>query len=136
MCSLDPLKEKTIYKLKFRVLHQGTIALGLVPKANKGGLFIDDRYTDALKFITFCNGDGGKLKLNGEELHSGKSRGMGMKIGDEFEMVFDSKAMTVTIKTTKMREAAFVDLSVYKDEELYVFLEMKQMNTCIEFLSK
>ena len=134
ICSLDPLKEKTTYRIKFRILQMGTIAIGLVPTQNKGGLFIDNRYTDALKFITFANQDGGKLMLNGEDLHN--TRDLAMRAGDEFEMIFDAKAMTVTIKTNRMRQKALVDLSVFKEEELYLFLEMKQQNTCIEFLTK
>lgn len=59
----------------------GTVAFGIVSKENKGGLFIDNRYTDTLKFITFFNGDGGKMILNGEELLTGKA--LGMAIGNE-----------------------------------------------------
>lgn len=65
ICSTEPFKNQFSYNIKFKILKLGTIALGIVPEQNKGGLFIDDRYCDALKFITFFNGDGGKLKLNG-----------------------------------------------------------------------
>lgn len=72
ICSLSPFKEGITYKIKFRVLNMGTIAIGLVSKINRGGLFIDDRDTDTLKFITFFNSGGGKIKLNGEEKMSGR----------------------------------------------------------------
>ena len=60
----------------------GTIAFGLVKSQDKNNLFIDDRYCDCLKYITFFNGDGGKLNLNGANVRNG--RDLALRVGEEF----------------------------------------------------
>lgn len=98
---MDPFKDGIIYNIKFKILKLGTVAFGIVSKQNKGGLFIDNRYVDTLKFITFFNGDGGKLILNGEELKTGRL--LAMQPGDEVHFVFDFKDWKLTYKAPRMR---------------------------------
>ena len=112
ICGLHPFQDGILYKIKFKVIKMGTIAIGLVKAKDKAGLFIDDRYIDCLKFITFFNCDGGKFNLNSTNLRSGKD--LGMSPGEEFEMIFDTKKMHFIMKTTRMRASIDVSLECYR----------------------
>lgn len=72
ICGLEPFQDNLVHKIKFRVIKMGTIAFGIVKSEDKNGLFIDDRYCNCLKFISFFNGGGGKLNIDGTNIKSGR----------------------------------------------------------------
>ena len=119
------------YRIRFRVKQYGTMAIGLVTSQYKNEKYIDDRKKlTALKYIAFENG-GGKIMLCGQERANGYY--VGLQNGIKLEMVFDSAAMKVTFVSDKLGSYPIDLPGEFKDYPLYLFLEMKQQGTCIEF---
>jgi hypothetical protein len=84
-----------------------------------------------LKYIGFKNG-GGLIKLGGEELVNSKK--VGLERGEILEMVFDSNAMNVTFKKNRLDDVTIPLTEHFSGQELYLFLEMKYVDTCVEFM--
>lgn len=114
------------------MLAQGTIAIGLVPERWKDGPFIDDRTINTYKYIGFANGNGGMIKYNKGELAKGKD--LALRKGDKVELRVNLKKMTVLLKTQTLINPIEVDIRALKDSKLHVYIEMKQKETCIEFI--
>ena len=119
ICSQHSLDEYESYKIKFKVIKMGTVAIGLVPSEKREGIFIDDRKINVFKYIAFENEGSGIIKLNKGELVKGKK--YALHKGDEVELIFDRKMMMVTLKTSNL-EKTQIPIQSLRNSKLYLFV--------------
>ena len=129
--SQKPLEGYELYRFKFRVIKMGTVAIGLVPQQYNKGYFINGGKENVLKYVAFQNSKGGVINFNKSEIVNGPS--LALREGDAVELIFDSKMMVVTLKSSRMPKAETIDIGCFRGLKLYLFVEMKLKDTCIEF---